>query len=111
MAATLPGIYRLTNDSALSEETGVAVDMTDDGASAVRDLYPRSYYAVQAVFAPLLAAEHAGLLAFLRGNRLQEIDVPLDGVVYRCRAVGAPAVKFVGGLWRQVSLQLRGYAL
>lgn len=111
MAATLPGIYRLTTDSSLTEETGVAVDTTDDGASALRDLYPQSYYQIDAVFPLLSPTDNAALLAFLRSNRLQEIDVPIDGVVYRCRIVRAPSVKFVGGLWRQVSLQLRGYAL
>ena len=111
MAVPLPSPYRLTTDSSLTEETGVAVDMTDDGASAVRDLYAKSQFQIDAVFAPMWAADNAALLAFLRSNRLQEIDVALDGVVYRCRIVRPLSVKFVGGLYRQASVQLRGYAL
>ena len=111
MAVTLPTQYRLTSSTAYTEDTGVAVDMTDDGASAARDLYANSYFNIDAEFGPLTGADHAGLMGFLRYNRMEEIDVKLDGSTFRCRIVRAPAVKFFGGFYRQVTAGLRGYAL
>ena len=111
MAVTLPVQYRITTSSSITEETGVAVDMTDDGASASRDLYPRSYYEIQAEFGAMLPAENNAILAFLRTHRANEIDVSVDGIAYRCRIIRPASTKFLGGFLRQVTATFRGYAL
>lgn len=111
MAAILLPQYRFTVTSSMSEDTGVVVDKTDDGANASRDLYARSYFDFQIEFAMQPVSGHATLMAFLRSNRAEEIDLTLDGVVYRCRITRAPSVKFTGNVYRQVSCSMRGYAL
>lgn len=107
MAVTLPPQYRFTTSSTLSEDTGVAVDKTDDGATALRGLYPYSYFDIDVDFAALPIAEHLLLMAFLRTNKLAEIAFSIDGEAYLCRIVKPPAVKFVS-IYRQVSVQFRG---
>ena len=111
MAVTLPTEYRLLQSSTLQEDTGVAVDKTDDGANASRDLYPQSYYEIRAQFGPQPTGQQNDLMAFLRANRFAEIDITLRGSVYRCRVVQAPTVGFLGGLRGQVSVLLRGYSV
>ncbi|MDP3228403.1 MAG: hypothetical protein Q8N13_10565 [Acidovorax sp.] len=111
MATPLPAEYRLLQSSTLQEETGVAVDKTDDGANVSRDLYPRSYYDIKAQFGPQRTAQREALMAFLRANRSAEIDITLRGSVYRCRVVQAPSIAYQGGRQEQVSVGLRGYAV
>lgn len=111
MAVTLPAEYRLLQSSSLQEDTGVAVDKTDDGANASRDLYPQSYYDIKAEFGPQPQTQQDALMAFLRANRLGEIDITLRGTVYRCRVLQPPSVLFIGGNQSQVTASFRGYAV
>lgn len=111
MAVTLPAQFTLTPSSTVTEETGVAVDKTDDGANALRDLYPKSYFDLQAEFTEMHMDNYPALLTFLRTNRLFEIDILLDGITYRMTITKPPVTKFVGGLYRQASASFRGYIL
>lgn len=111
MPVTLPTKYKLTKGTTFSEDNGVVVDRTDDGATASRDLYPRSYFEINVEFLPLAVVEHAGLMSFLRANKTEEFDLTIDLETYRCRLTKAPSVKFLGGQFRQASCTFRGYAL
>lgn len=87
MAVAFPSGLNLCTGTILEEEDGVVIDRTDDGAMAVRQLYPQSYYVIDATWSALTREKHDTLRSFLSSNRVNELTLTLDDGTYDVRQI------------------------
>lgn len=87
MAVAFPTGLNLCVGTVLEEEDGVVIDRTDDGDMAVRQLFPVSYYVIDATWAALTREKHDTLRSFLSSNRASELTLTLDDGTYDVRQI------------------------
>lgn len=108
---TWPSTIRITLRTKLREESGVAVDQTDDGEVRLRALYPQAQYEMRFAHAALSSAERATVETFLSDNALNQIDIAVAGATYRVRKTGPYEVDWLGGGLSTITWQGRGVKL
>jgi len=109
MAVALPASPAPTIATAVTTDTGMIADRTDDGQTRLRSLYAATQYEVSLQWEKLELASKDTIETFLETYRASEIDAAVSGKTYRCRITQAPSISFDGGqnLYR-VTVTLRG---
>lgn len=102
----LPSEFYFDTSTTIDVETGVAVDLTDDGEPNLRDLYAREQHNINAVF-NVKPEQKDTLLSFFRTYRLSDITFTLDGTNYSAKLVAPPKVGFTTAGYTPVSVTFR----
>lgn len=109
MATAFPDGLGLCVGTALEDEDGVKIDITDDGAPALRQMYPQTYYVIDAAWTALTRELHATLRNFLSTNRLNELTLVVDDASYTVRQVSPLKTPYrYGGGKVDASCRFRG---
>lgn len=78
-------------------DTGTAVDQTDDGQLAERDLFAGPVFGIGAKFSFVDETQQANLQTFFWENRSADILLTLNGIQYLCKVIGRVRLSFPNG--------------
>lgn len=92
-------------------ETGVSADKSDDGADHLRALYDQTRYAISLQLNAPTVDDRETIEDFLQTNRLNEIEIQIKPHTYRCKIVGDYDIRYLGGVFVTIGLQMRGVRL
>lgn len=102
----LPSEFYFDTSTTVDIETGVAVDLTDDGETNLRDLYAQEQHNINAVF-KVGTSQKDSLLSFLKSYRMSDITFTLDGMNYSAKITSPPKVGFTTAGYTSISVAFR----
>jgi len=108
MAIALPSPPLFGPESSIAPDYGMAVDLTDDGAPKLRELFAAQQYIITLVWPALLAAERTTIEQFLLTNRAAQILITIGGHTYTTQLIAAPVIGWASATHYKLSAIFRG---
>lgn len=109
MAVPIPDGFEPTTGTVLDRDDGVIADRTDDGAIALRQLYPAAYYDISLQWRALTTEKLSQIEGFFADNRMGEIEIELDDSAYHVKQIGGLRRRWTDGAGlADLSLNVRG---
>lgn len=96
------------NQTALSPEAGIAVDVADDGTIRGRVSFASTVYTATVVHSYITSLERDQIISFFDANKALSFPFTYDGDTYTMRFAAHPQARHQQGGWWTVTSRLVG---